>query len=39
MRGEDFSQPKMFVTATINDFVSKNHPRWSIRKLLDAALE
>ncbi|HNC31758.1 MAG TPA: IS5 family transposase [Cyclobacteriaceae bacterium] len=39
MRGEDISQPKLFVTTTVNDFVPKNHPLRSIRRLLDSALE
>jgi transposase len=39
MRGEDISQPKLFVTTTVTDFVPKNHPLRSLRKLLDAALE
>lgn len=39
MRGEDISQPKLFVTTTVTDFVPKHHPLRSLRKLLDAALE
>lgn len=35
MRGEDISQPKLFVTTTVADFVPKHHP---LRKLPDAAL-
>lgn len=39
MRGEDISQPKLFVKTTVTDFVPKHHPLRSLRKLLDAALE
>ena len=38
MRGEDISQPKLFITTTVTDFVPKSHPLRSLRKLLDAAL-
>ena len=39
MRGEDISQPKLFITTTVTDFVPKSHPLRSLRKLLDAALK
>lgn len=38
MRGVDISQPSLFVARTVNDFVPKNHPLRSLRKLIDEAL-
>jgi transposase len=38
MRGADISQPSLFVARTVNDFVPKNHPLRSLRKLIDEAL-
>lgn len=38
MRGVDVSQPKLFVTKTVEDFVPPHHPLRSLRKLLDEAL-
>ena len=39
MRGRDFSQPKLFVTRTVEDFVPKKHPLRAIRALVDEALK
>lgn len=39
MRGRDFSQPKLFVTRTVGDFVPKKHPLRAIRALVDEALK
>ena len=39
MRGRDFSQPKLFVTRTVEDFVPKKHPLRAIRTLVDEALK
>jgi len=38
MRGSDISQPTLFITRTVEDFVPANHPLRSIRKLIDEAL-
>lgn len=38
MRGADVSQPKLFVTRTVEDFVPKNHPLRALRVLVDEAL-
>jgi transposase len=38
MRGADISQPKLFVTNTVSDFVPKDHPLRALRKLIDEAL-
>ncbi len=39
MRGEDISEPKLFITTTVTDFVPKSHSLRSLRKLLDAPLK
>jgi transposase len=39
MRGADISQPTLFITKTVEDFVPKAHPLRSIRKLVDQALK
>ena len=39
MRGVDVSQPKLFVTRTVADFVPKDHPLRAMRALVDEALE
>jgi len=39
MRGRDFSQPKLFVTRTVEDFVPKKHPLRAIRTLVDEVLK
>jgi transposase len=38
MRGADISQPKLFITNTVADFVPKDHPLRSLRLLIDEAL-
>lgn len=38
MRGVDVSQPKLFVTHTVSDFVPKDHPLRALRLLIDEAL-
>lgn len=38
MRGSDISQPKLFVTNTVSDFVPKDHPLRLMRELIDEAL-
>jgi transposase len=38
MRGADVSQPTLFITKTVEDFVPKEHPLRAIRKLVDQAL-
>lgn len=38
MRGADISQPKLFVTNTVSDFVPKDHPLRFLRPLIDEAL-
>ena len=38
MRGADISQPKLFITNTVSDFVPKDHPLRSLRPLIDEAL-
>ena len=38
MRGADISQPKLFVTNTVSDFVPKDHPLRALRPLIDEAL-
>ena len=35
MRGVDVSQPKLFVTHTVSDFVPKDHPLRALRLLID----
>lgn len=39
MRGRDFSQPSLFVTRTVADFVPKKRPLRAIRALFDEALK
>lgn len=39
MRGSDVSQPKLFVSTTVADFVPKSHLLWDMRKLVDDALK
>lgn len=39
MRGADISQPSLFVTKTVEDFVPKKHPLRAMRKLIDEALK
>ena len=39
MRGADVSQPKLFVTHTVSDFVPPDHPLRSLRSLVDEALK
>jgi transposase len=39
MRGRDFSQPKLFVTRTVEDFVPRKHPLRAIRALVNEALK
>lgn len=38
MRGADISQPSLFITHTVSDFVPENHPLRGMRKLIDQAL-
>ena len=38
MRGADISQPTLFITKTVEDFVPKEHPLRAIRTLVDEAL-
>ena len=38
MRGADISQPLLFITRTVEDFVPANHPLRAARKLIDEAL-
>lgn len=38
MRGADISQPSLFVTKTVEDFVPKKHPLRAMRTLIDEAL-
>lgn len=38
MRGADISQPSLFITKTVEDFVPQEHPLRGIRKLIDQAL-
>ncbi|MDQ1363746.1 MAG: hypothetical protein QG652_1608 [Pseudomonadota bacterium] len=38
MRGADISQPSLFISRTIEDFVPAKHPLRAIRKLIDEAL-
>ena len=38
MRGADISQPSLFITKTVEDFVPKEHPLRAMRKLIDQAL-
>lgn len=38
MRGADISQPSLFISRTVEDFVPANHPLRAIRKLIDEAL-
>lgn len=38
MRGADISQPTLFITRTVEEFVPANHPLRAIRKLIDEAL-
>jgi len=38
MRGADVSQPKLFTTNTVSDFVPQDHPLRSLRCLIDEAL-
>jgi transposase len=38
MRGADISQPSLFITRTVEDFVPANHPLRALRKLIDEAL-
>lgn len=38
MRGADVSQPSLFVTKTVEDFVPRDHPLRALRKLADEAL-
>lgn len=38
MRGVDVSQPKLFITNTVEDFVPKKHPLRALRVLVDEAL-
>jgi transposase len=38
MRGADVSQPKLFVTHTVSDFVPPDHPLRALRTLIDEAL-
>lgn len=39
MRGSDISQPTLFVTRTVDQFVPQNHPIRALRKLVDEALK
>lgn len=39
MRGSDISQPKLFVSTTVADFVPKSHLLRDMRKLVDEALK
>lgn len=38
MRGADVSQPTLFITNTVSDFVPKDHPLRKLRVLVDEAL-
>ena len=38
MRGADISQPSLFITRTVEDFVPAHHPLRAIRRLIDEAL-
>jgi transposase len=38
MRGADISQPSLFITRTVEDFVPANHALRALRKLIDEAL-
>jgi transposase len=38
VRGADISQPKLFITSTVSDFVPKDHPLRSLRPLINEAL-
>jgi hypothetical protein len=35
LRGSDISQPSLFITRTVEDFVPANHPLRAIRKLIE----
>jgi transposase len=39
MRGADVSQPTLFITRTVSDFVPEDHPLRLMRKLIDEALK
>lgn len=39
MRGADISQPSLFITKTVEDFVPKEHPLRALRQLVDQALD